>query len=92
MNKQPIGAYATVMWLDNYGVPEDGTEYSNVYFSFGEYNEENDCDSYGVPDDRIFYYAFDAHDLNKLKDSTYDFKVIDYELEYQHEQDETTAQ
>jgi hypothetical protein len=92
MNKQPIGAYATVMWLDADGEPEDGTEYSNVYFSFGEYNEEKDCDSYGVPDDVIFYYAYDAHDLNKLKDSTYDFKVIDYELEYQDEQNETIAQ
>ena len=86
MNKQPIGAYATVVWLDNYGVPEDGAEYSNVYFSFGEYNEENDCDSYGVPDDVIFYYAYDAHDLDKLKDSTSDFKVLNYELEYQDEQ------
>ena len=88
MNKQPIGAYATVVWLTDNGEPEDGTEYSSVYFSFGEYNEDNqpDCDSFGVPDDRIFYYAFDAHDLNKLKDSTYDFKVLDYELEYKDEQ------
>jgi hypothetical protein len=89
--KKPIGAYATVMWLDENGKPEDGTEYSSVYFSFGEYNEEKECDSYGVSDDRIFYYAYDAHDLNKLKDSTFDFKVIDYELEYQNEQNETTA-
>ena len=92
MNKQPIGAYATVMWLDSYGNFEDGTEYSNVYFSFGEYDEEKECDSYGVSDNRIFYYVDDAHDLDKLKESTYDFKVIDYELEYQDEQDETTAQ
>ena len=86
--KQPIGAYATVLWLDGNGEPEDGTEYSDVYFSFGEYNEDNEpeCDSFGVPDDRIFYYAEDEYDLEKLKQSTYDFKVIDYELEYRDEQ------
>jgi hypothetical protein len=85
--KQPIGASATVQWLDADGKPEEGTEYSNVYFSFGEYNEDNqpDCDSFGVPDDRIFYYVSDEHSLEKLKNSTFDFKVIDYELEYQDE-------
>jgi hypothetical protein len=88
MKKQPIGAYATIMWLDSEGNPEDGTEYSDVYFSFGEYDEDNEpeCDSFGVPDDRIFYYAEDEYDLEKLKQSTYDFKVIDYELEYRDEQ------
>ena len=84
--KKPIGAYVTIQWLDANGKPEEDTEYSGVYFSFGEFEEDTDCDSYGVPDDRIFYYAFDAHDLNKLKDSDSDFKVIDYELEYQDEQ------
>ena len=90
MNKQPIGAYATVMWIDDNGVPEDGTEYSNVYFSFGEYNEDKECDSFGVPDDRIFYYADGGE--QELKDRCkycgveLDFKVIDYELEYQDEQ------
>ena len=88
MKKQPIGAYATIMWLDSEGKPEDGTEYSDVYFSFGQYDEDNEpeCDSFGVPDDRIFYYAEDEYDLEKLKQSTYDFKVIDYELEYRDEQ------
>lgn len=81
-NKQPIGAYATVQWLDADGKPEDGTEYSDVYFSFGDLVEDADCDSYGVADDRIFYYADGEHDLKNLKSSTWDFKVIDYELEY----------
>jgi hypothetical protein len=88
MNKRPIGAYATVVWLDDKGVPEDGTEYSEVYFSFGEYNEDNqpDCDSFGVSDDRIFYYVDDEIDLERMKNAKSDFKVIDYELEYQDEQ------
>jgi hypothetical protein len=79
---KPIGAYATVMWLDLDGNPEDGTEYSEVYFSFGQYDEANECDSYGVPDDRIFFYChLDEVDLIRLKDSTHDFRVLSYELE-----------
>jgi hypothetical protein len=85
--KQLIGAYATVVWLDDNGVPEDGTEYSEVYFSFGEYDEDAECDSFSVPDDHIFYYVDDGvSDMEKLKNSDGDFKVIDYELEYQDEQ------
>ena len=80
--KQPIGAYATVLWLDGNGEPEDGTEYSDVYFSFGEFVDDTECDTYGVPDDKIFYYADGEHDMERLKNSTWDFKVIDYELEY----------
>ena len=85
MNKQPIGAYATVVWLKDDGTPEDGTEYSNVYISFGQYDEEHETDTFGVPDDLIFYFAEDAVDLERLKNSTFDFKVINYELEYQDE-------
>ena len=82
MNKQPIGAYATVLWLDGNGEPEDGTEYSNVYFSFGQFEDDTDCDSFGVHDANIFYYADGEQDMERLKNSTWDFKVIDYELEY----------
>ena len=86
MSKQPIGAYATVQWLDLEGNPEDGTEYSDVYFSFGQFEDDTDCDSFGVHDANIFYYAEDEVDLKRLKNSKYDFKVIDYELEYRDEQ------
>ena len=80
-----IGAYATVMWLDCDGNPEKDSEYSDVYFSFGDYDadQEPECDSFGVRDDRIFYYVDGEQDMEKLKQSTSDFKVLSYELEYQ---------
>jgi hypothetical protein len=77
MEKQPIGAYATVQWID-----DSESEYSDVYFSFGEYIEETEKDSFGVSDSKIFYYADDAFDLESLKNSTYDFKVLSYTLEF----------
>ena len=83
--KQPIGAHATVMWIHPDGTPEDGTEYSGFYFSFGEYNDDNEpeCDSFGVPDDRIFFYCEDERELKSFMTAGgEDFVVIDYELEY----------
>jgi len=77
MDKKPIGAYATIKWID-----ESESEYSDVYFSFGEYIEETEKDSFGVSDSKIFYYAEDVLDLDALKNSTYDFKVISYMLEF----------
>jgi hypothetical protein len=77
MDKKPIGAYATIKWID-----ESESEYSDVYFSFGEYIEETEKDSFGVSDSKIFYYAEDVLDLDALKNSTYDFKVISYTLEF----------
>jgi hypothetical protein len=77
MDKQPIGAYATIKWIDDIE-----SEYSDVYFSFGEYIEETEKDSFGVSDSKIFYYAEDVLDLDALKNSTYDFKVISYTLEF----------
>jgi hypothetical protein len=52
-NKQPIGAYANIRWLDT------NEEVDGYYFSFGEYDDENDadCDSFGVSDESIFFYA-----------------------------------
>jgi hypothetical protein len=77
MDKQLIGAYATVQWID-----DSESEYSDVYFSFGEYIEETEKDSFGISDSKIFYYAEDALDLESLKNSTYDFKVISFTLEF----------
>lgn len=80
-----IGAYATVQWLDADGKPEDDTQYEDVYFSFGEYDEDNDTDTFGVSDERVFYYADGVDDLESMKTSKHDFKVINFELEYQDE-------
>ena len=80
-----FGAYATVMWIKPDSTPEDGTEYEGMYFSFGEYNEDNEpeCDSFGVPDDRIVYYCEDERELKAFMTAgVEDFVVTSYELEY----------
>ena len=84
-NRQPIGAYATVMWTNPDGSLEDGTPYDGMYFSFGEYNDDNEpeCDSFGVPDDRIFFYCEDERELKAFMTAgVEDFIVISYELKY----------
>jgi len=76
--KQPIGAYASIQFNDS-DAPLDG-----AYFSFGDYLEDEEMDSYGVHDERIFYYAQGEHDLVALsKPNGGDFVVISYELEFQ---------
>ena len=45
-----IGLDAVVHWL---GVDEP----ENQYISFGEWDEQDDEDDFGVPDSAIFYYA-----------------------------------
>jgi hypothetical protein len=61
-------------------IPE-GTEI-NAYFSFGEYIEEKEADSFGIADSKIFYYC-DAgeEELKRMQNSDFDFQVLDYELE-----------
>jgi len=76
--KTPIGAYATVQWIE-----DNPAEYSQVYFSFGQFDEEKEQDTYGVNDSRIFYYAEDQYDMESMKNNTHDFKIVSYELEYQ---------
>lgn len=79
IDKQPIGAYANIRWLDT------GEEVDGYYFSFGQYDDENepDCDSFGVRDDRIFFYCDGERSLQSyMTEGAEDFIVIDYELEY----------
>ena len=78
----PIGAYATIKWLD------EDTEVSGYYFSFGSYDEDKEDpdsgkDSNGVPDSMIFYYCDDENDLRSfMTKGKEDFIVLSYELEY----------
>ena len=46
-----IGVDAVVVWLGAEDEPE------NQYVSFGEWDEKDDEDTYGVLDSAIFYYA-----------------------------------
>lgn len=72
---KPHGAWATVQF-------EDGSEDMKVLFSFGTHEDDAPYDSYGVPDDDIFYYATGEAELKAMQiDYSYGFKVIDYELE-----------
>jgi hypothetical protein len=84
MNKQPIGASVSIKWLDQLEFePIDG-----AYISFGDYNEETERDSYGIPDECVLYYCCED-DLKQLMDADKtpsDFIVIDYKLEYKNEQ------
>lgn len=74
-NKQPIGAQVEIEWLSG------GTE--SAYVSLGEYNEDTDEDTYGVPDDYIFGY-FTQAELEQFKTEPFDgYKVLDYELLYE---------
>lgn len=70
----PIGAQATIKYLD------DGTILENVYFSFGEYIEERNEDSYGVSDYNIFFYCEDEEDMKSfMTEGGEDFIVLSYE-------------
>ena len=54
-----IGVDAKVIWLGVEDEPE------NQYISFGEWDEKDDEDTYGVLDGAIFYYAKPS-ELTKL--------------------------
>lgn len=79
---KPIGANCEI-------IPYRGADYTmSAYISFGQYDEERDCDSFGIPDSKIFFYAEGEEGLKSLTlidiSNPDDFAVIDYELEYQN--------
>jgi hypothetical protein len=76
----PIGALVTFEWVGT-----DPAVRETAYFSFGEYDEERETDSFGVPDDRIFYYVIGAEaGLKGMMADTnpFEFKIVSYELTY----------
>jgi len=73
-----IGAHATIKYHDE-------NETKDVYISFGEYDEVNGIDSYGVDDDCIFYYFKNLDEFKKWNPNENEFSIIDYELEYDTE-------
>lgn len=80
MNDKPIGALVTFEWVGT-----DPAVREMAYFSFGEYDEERECDTFGVPDDRIFYYVIGAESGLKgmmADPNPFEYKIVSYELTY----------
>ena len=78
INEMPIGAWAIVQFNDEHLS-------KTVYVSFGEYNEVNEVDSYGVDDNSIFYYFADLKELVEWDSSNNDFAILEYELVYENQ-------
>jgi len=72
-----VGAVVKMRW---FGTEEIVTN----YVSFGQYDEDKDMDSFGVPDDEIVYYCFGGEDeLKAMIGSTdHSFEIYDYEVVY----------
>jgi hypothetical protein len=85
MNKPPIGAVCSILF-------DDGDRVDGYYISFSEPpdfdaydNEDVPKDAFGVPDDKIFYYAPDGEAMliELMKDNPRnDFKILSYKLEH----------
>ena len=76
INEMPIGAWAVVQFNDEPLSKE-------VYVSFGEYDEVNNIDSYGVDDDSIYYYFENVKELVEWDASVNDFAVLEYEFVFE---------
>lgn len=74
--KQPIGAWATVERDDDVRL--------TAYISFGQWNEKDNTDSYGIEDDAIFFYAHEGEpQLKKMLTGYPDgFNIDGYDLVY----------
>ena len=72
-----IGAWATIRWADT------GQTLAPVYFSFGEFDEDKGTDTFGVRDERIFFYCVNEGELRELmgEGRGEGFTVLDYTIE-----------
>ena len=80
----PIGATCEVKYVGDYD-PVSGSVW---YVSFGKWEDDATHDSFGVNDELIAYYCEGGEEeLKSLmkKDNGQDFWVVDYELEYKHD-------
>jgi len=79
---QAIGAWVTASYKDDYR----GQGEFVAYVSFGEYDEAENADTFGIHDDNIFFYADGVGSLVALGDwaNGEDFVVKSYELEYSY--------
>lgn len=77
-NPNPIGANCTIYFRDT----PDTIEHR--YISFSNYDEDTDCDGFGVSDDEVFFYTSDYKGFTDMmaNEASEDFVVTSYELEY----------
>jgi hypothetical protein len=69
-----IGARAFVEWADT-------NEKEEIYISLMDYDEGSNCDTAGIPDDHIAFYADSLEHLKNMKYRGHaPFKIIDYKL------------
>ena len=77
---KPIGAVVKFEWVNT-----DPPVQDIAYFSFGDYDDVSESDSFDVPDEQIFFYVDGGEDgLKAMMEvvGSAEFKIIDYDLTY----------
>ena len=80
-----IGATVRYYWGDETFHPETERQFHTSYISFGEQDdEEAEFDSFGIPDDEIFFYVKDEQELKDYMEyPTQEWILSSYEIVYQ---------
>jgi len=69
-----IGAWCDIEWQDDLAK-------GFRYISFGQYDEENDTDSFGISDEAILYYCTEDKFLELVKNGSGDFIITSFDYE-----------
>lgn len=83
VDKEPIGAWASIRW-------DDGAEGTGYYFSFSEGLDDTLADNgdiigdhWGIPDEQIFYFVSSEEGLKSfMTKGVEEFVVLEYTLVY----------
>ena len=80
-----IGAKVEYWWGDETVHPEAERQFHTSYISFGgQDDEEAEFDSFGIPDDEIFFYVKDEQELKDYMEyPTQEWILSSYEIVYQ---------
>lgn len=83
LQKQLIGVHASMFWHS------EPSKILERYFSFGQYDQENDRDTFGVHDHNIFFYAHEGEkQIKKMMEKEpngFEFTVMSYFPVYSYE-------
>lgn len=83
--RQPIGAWASIEWIDKTGYEVPELAYETVYYSFSQMEDDAETDRHGVPDEHIFYYAPEG-EAELIKNDFKEWVVHGYDLVYDKEE------